>query len=54
MAYLKSNGGRSFAIKTFEQENLHCKYHKIRNTYGIKISGIPLDDETQDIITFEM
>lgn len=42
------------AIKTFEQENLHCKYHKIRNTYGIKISGIPHDDETQDIITFEM
>lgn len=42
------------AIKTFEQENLHCKYHKIRSTYGIKISGIPLDDEIQDIITFEM
>ena len=42
------------AIKTFEQENLHCKYHKIRNTYGIKMTGIPLDDDTQDIITFNM
>ena len=41
-------------IKTFEQENLHCKYHKIRNTYGIKISGIPLDAETQDSIPFKM
>ena len=38
--------------KIFNQENLHEKYHKIRNNFGIKMTGIPLDDETQDIITF--
>ena len=40
--------------KTFNQENLYEKYHKIRNNFGIKMTGIPLDDETQDIITFNM
>lgn len=42
------------ATKTFSNEDLYGKYCKIKSTYGIKISGIPLDDETQDIITFEM
>ena len=42
------------AAKTFSNEDLYGQYCKIKNTYGIKISGIPLDDETQDIITFEM
>ncbi len=42
------------AIKTINQEDLLWKYHKIRNDYGIKLSGIPLDDETKDMITFDM
>lgn len=40
--------------KTINQENLYEKYHKIRNNFGIKMTGIPLDDDTQDIITFNM
>ena len=27
---------------------------KMRNPYGKKIQGTPLDDETQDVLTFNM
>ncbi len=30
------------------------KLERLRNEYGVKISGIPLDDESQDVITYSM
>lgn len=30
------------------------KLERLRNEYGVKISGIPLDDETQYVITYSM
>ena len=41
-------------VQNIYQENLYDKYHQLRNKFGIKMTGIPLDDETQDIITFNM
>ena len=33
------------AAKTFHNEDLYAKYFRINNTYSIKLSWIPLDDE---------
>ncbi|EID85035.1 hypothetical protein MSI_14180 [Treponema sp. JC4] len=30
------------------------KMERLRNEYGVKISGIPLDDESQNVITYSM
>ncbi len=30
------------------------KLESLKNEYGVKISGIPLDGETQDVITYSM
>ena len=37
-------------VHNIYQENLYDKYHQLRNKFGIKMTGIPLDDETQDIL----
>ena len=45
-------------LKTYHMQEAdmdsYNKLERLRNEYGVKISGIPLDGESQDIITYSM